>query len=97
GGHKVEPRDVEHALRRLDAVADALVVGVPDPEWGSVVAAVLVPRDPAVTPSLAEVRSALTDLIPAHARPRRLVWRDAIPLLGPGKPDRAAARAELAR
>ena len=45
GGHKVEPRDVENALRALPDVQDAVVVGVPDPEWGQVVAALLVPTD----------------------------------------------------
>ena len=41
GGHKVEPRDVEEALRALPQVADALVVGMPDPEWGQRVAALV--------------------------------------------------------
>lgn len=42
GGHKVEPRDVETALRASLDVDDVLVVGLPDPEWGQVVAALIV-------------------------------------------------------
>ena len=47
-------------------------------------------------PTLAAVRDALRDSLPAHALPRRLAVLDALPLRGPGKPDRAALRAILA-
>ncbi|WP_109473401.1 o-succinylbenzoate--CoA ligase [Ornithinimicrobium cavernae] len=42
GGLKVAPRPVEDALLGLTGVREALVLGVPDPEWGQRVAAVLV-------------------------------------------------------
>ena len=42
GGLKVVPRLVEEALVQLDAVAEAVVVGSPDPEWGQVVSAAIV-------------------------------------------------------
>ena len=35
GGKKVSPLRVEQALRTLTDVEDAIVVGVPDPEWGA--------------------------------------------------------------
>lgn len=90
GGHKVEPRDVEHALRDLPGTVDALVVGVPDREWGQVVGALLVGAD---AERLADLRAAL----PAHALPRRVASVDGIPQLPSGKPDRAAAVDLLAR
>jgi O-succinylbenzoic acid--CoA ligase len=98
GGHKVEPRDVETALRSLPAVRDALVVGVPDAEWGQRVAALLVPSTtgPDAAASLGQLRTELSPTLPPHALPRQVDWRDAIPLLPSGKPDRAAARAWLA-
>lgn len=100
GGHKVEPGDVEAALRHLPGVGDALVVGLPDDEWGQRVAALLVPSAPpaagAPRPRLDEVRAALAPTLPPHAVPRQIAWRDGIPLLDSGKPDRAAARATLA-
>ena len=37
GGEKVYPRDVEEVLHRHPAVADAVVVGIPDPDLGEVV------------------------------------------------------------
>ena len=41
GGEKVYPEEVEEALKLLDEVTDANVVGVPDPKWGSAVTAVV--------------------------------------------------------
>jgi O-succinylbenzoic acid--CoA ligase len=38
------------------------------------------------------VRDALRETLPAHALPRRVVVLDALPLRGPGKPDRATLR-----
>lgn len=100
GGHKVEPRDVERVLLALPGVGEALVVGVPDPEWGQAVGALLAPRAGSVTdpaPDLAQVRAALDGTLPTHARPQLLAWVASLPLLDSGKPDRVAARAALAR
>lgn len=44
GGENVAPAEVEAVLRGHPAVADAGVVGLPDPEWGLRVAAVVVLR-----------------------------------------------------
>jgi O-succinylbenzoic acid--CoA ligase len=91
GGLKVAPRVVEDALSDvLPGVAEAVVVGLPDPEWGQVVAAALVLSPGADAPTLTGARDALRGTLPAHALPRHLVVLDAVPLRGPGKPDRAA-------
>ncbi len=97
GGLKVAPRLVEDAVAaRVPGVRDVVVVGVADPEWGEAVAAVVVLGDRASVPTLADVRDALRSTLPGHALPRRLLTVDAIPVRGPGKPDRAAIRALLA-
>ncbi|REF30100.1 o-succinylbenzoate--CoA ligase [Calidifontibacter indicus] len=90
GGMKVAPRVVEDVLTRLPGVREAVVLGLPDPEWGQVVSAALV-ADP--RPSLRAVREALRDTLPGYALPRRLLLVDALPLRGPGKPDRVALAA----
>ena len=46
GGENVAPLEVEQALLSHPAVADAGVAGLPDPEWGEVVTAFVVLRDP---------------------------------------------------
>jgi len=92
GGLKVAPRLVEEALTRLDTIAEAVVVGSSDPEWGQVVSAAIVVAHGASPPTLDEVRDALRAILPGHALPRRLAILSALPLRGPGKPDRAAVR-----
>lgn len=101
GGLKVSPRLVEDALlAHLHEVAEACVVGLPDEEWGQCVAALLVPRgdsDPAPQLTLADVRSQLRGILPDHALPKAVATIDALPLRGPGKPDRRAIADLLAR
>ena len=91
GGLKVAPRVVEDALTEVvPGVAEAVVVGLPDAEWGQVVAAALVLSPGADPPTLTGAREALRGTLPAHALPRHLLVLDALPLRGPGKPDRLA-------
>lgn len=45
GGEKVFPEEVEEALKDHPDVADAVVVGVPDPRWGERVEALVRPRE----------------------------------------------------
>jgi o-succinylbenzoate---CoA ligase len=45
GGENVAPEEVEAVLHEHAEVADAAVIGRPDPEWGEVVVALVVPRD----------------------------------------------------
>jgi O-succinylbenzoic acid--CoA ligase len=89
GGVKVSPAIVESRLAAVPGVAESLVVGVIDPDWGQAVTAVVTAAGRA--PTLEDVRAALADLPPAF-RPRHLVLVDRLPILGPGKPDRMSAR-----
>ncbi|MDP9827097.1 o-succinylbenzoate--CoA ligase [Kineosporia succinea] len=90
GGVNIAPGPVEDVLHRMPGVAEVVVVGVPDPEWGQRVAAALVLTPGASAPTLAEVRARVTDELSARSAPRQLVVLEHLPLRGPGKPDRAA-------
>ncbi|MFF2273478.1 AMP-binding protein [Agromyces sp. NPDC058136] len=91
GGVKVVLGEVERAVRRLDGFDTAVVVAVPDAEWGER-AVVVVPGGVGDEASdLARLRE-VTDasgLGPA-ARPVRLVVAEPWPVLASGKPDRRA-------
>ena len=97
GGLKVAPRLVEDALATLPEVAEAVAVGTPDEEWGQAVSVALVLRDGVPAPEVGELRSRLRGILPHHALPRRVVTLGALPLRGPGKPDRASVAALFAR
>ncbi len=96
GGEKVVAAEVEAALGSCAGVREAAVVGQPDPEWGEVVTAVVVPADPSAPPLLADVRAHVRTRLPGYAAPAALVLVPEIPMLPSGKPDRAALRARTA-
>jgi O-succinylbenzoic acid--CoA ligase len=77
---------------KLDAIAEAIVVGSTDPEWGQVVSAAVVVAPGSAPPRLEQVRDQLRGVLPDHGLPRRLTTLAELPLRGPGKPDRAAVR-----
>jgi O-succinylbenzoic acid--CoA ligase len=95
GAEKVAPGDVEAVLGTAPGVADVVVVGLPDPEWGEAVTAIVIPANPADPPDLAVLRSTVRAAISAYAAPRKVVLVSQFPLLPSGKPDRVAVR-ELA-
>jgi o-succinylbenzoate---CoA ligase len=92
GGEKVVPGEVEAVLGTAPGVADVVVVGLPDAEWGEAVTAVVIPANPANPPDLAALRSNVRAVLSAYAAPRRVVVVSQFPLLPSGKPDRVAAR-----
>lgn len=88
GGFNVYAREVEDALFRLPGVADAAVFGIPDPQWGEVVVAAIVPR-----PGAVQDLAALGDLIAGYKKPRRVLTLDELPRNLAGKVDKGALRA----
>jgi O-succinylbenzoic acid--CoA ligase len=96
GGLNVAPAEVEAVLTGLPGVAAACVVGLPDPEWGERVTAVVVPADPRQPPDLGALRMAARRLLPGTQVPKEIILFDALPLRGVGKPDRRAVRTMLA-
>jgi o-succinylbenzoate---CoA ligase len=96
GGEKVVAAEVEAALATCPGVREAAVVGRPDPEWGELVTAVVVPADPSAPPLLADIRTHVRARMPAYAAPAALVLVPEMPMLPSGKPDRAGLRARVA-
>ncbi|HEX2809919.1 MAG TPA: O-succinylbenzoic acid--CoA ligase, partial [Kineosporiaceae bacterium] len=88
GGAKVAPAVVEAALLGLPEVAEAVVVGAPDPQWGQRVVAAVVIAAGAQAPTLATIRRLVTEQAGLHAAPHQLLVLEQLPLRGPGKPDR---------
>ena len=89
GGENVWPEAVEAALADHPDVAEVMVRGVDDAEWGQLVEAVVVPRGPEA-PTLESLRAHVKERHPAFLAPRRLVLADALPRTALGKPRRHA-------
>nr|WP_205266870.1 acyl-CoA synthetase [Mycolicibacterium sphagni] len=86
GGEKIYPEEVEAALKGHPDVFDALVVGVPDPRFGSHVAAVVAPRKGA-RPTLADLDTFVRKEIAGYKVPRSLWLVDEVKRSPAGKPD----------
>jgi long-chain acyl-CoA synthetase len=83
GGENVYTVEVEDALYRHPAVAEAAVFGIPDERWGEAVHAIVVPREP-VTEE--ELREHLRGLIASFKIPKRIQFQqDPLPKSGAGK------------
>lgn len=93
GGENIYPSEVEAALLEHPQVADACVVGLPHPEWGELVAALVVARGPLAPAAL---QAFVRERLAGYKVPRQLGFTEALPLLTNGKVDRAAVRALLA-
>ena len=88
-GERVSPKEVENVLCALDGVAEAAVVGVPDPVLGAAVKAVLVCRAGARVSERDILRHCAARL-EDFAVPRVVEFRDRLPLGGTGKVDKKA-------
>jgi O-succinylbenzoic acid--CoA ligase len=95
GGVNVAPQAVEAVLREHAAVADAVVFGRPDEEWGQRVVAAVVPA-PGAAPSLTALRPWVAERLGGPAAPRELHTIPAVPTLHTGKPDRRGVAARIA-
>ena len=78
GGESVSPAEVEQALADAPGVAEISVVGIPDPQWGETVCAVVVPEGGAA-PSLPKLQEHAEGRLAGFKKPRRLVCIDALP------------------
>jgi fatty-acyl-CoA synthase len=96
GGEKVWPEEVEEALKAHPAVADAVVVGVPDDEWGETVAAIVSLHDAdGPRPAPEDLAAWVGGRLASFKRPRRVVIVDEVQRTTVGKVDYAWARAVL--
>ena len=84
GGENVYSAEVENALASHPAVAACAVIGVPDPDWGERVHAVVVLLPEQVADEDG-VRAHCKTLIAGYKAPRTVDFVDALPMSGAGK------------
>jgi bile acid-coenzyme A ligase len=94
GGANVFPAEVEMALIDHPAVADVVVIGLPDPEWGRRVHAIVEPRAGAAPPTFDEIVAYAKGRLAAYKVPKSLEIVDAVPRTSATKVNRRALIAE---
>lgn len=94
GGANVYPAEVESALADHPAIADVVVVGLPDPEWGQRVHAIVAPQDPAAPPAAADVIGYAKQRLAAYKVPKTVEIVAEIPRTAATKVNRSALVAQ---
>lgn len=94
GGYNVYPREVENALLNVTGIGEAAVFGVPHPDFGEGVVAIVIPDGdlPDEAAILAETRTQIA----AYKSPKRVIVADELPKNAMGKVDRKRLKADHA-
>jgi fatty-acyl-CoA synthase len=79
GGETVAPREVEAVLETHPDIVEVAVVGVPDPQWGEVVTAVIVTRKPGSPVTVETVRAFCEGRLAGFKHPRRVATVASLP------------------
>lgn len=96
GGFNVYPAEVEDALDRVPGVLESAVIGLPHPDFGEGVFAVLVPR-PGITLDADAVLAAVRDRLARFKQPKAAAVVDALPRNAMGKVQKAELRRTYAQ
>jgi acyl-CoA synthetase (AMP-forming)/AMP-acid ligase II len=94
GGENLSPGEIEDVLLTHPVVSEAVVLGVPDEEWGEAVAAVVV-LHPGAAATEDELRDWVVARLRSSRRPAIVEVRAALPTNDTGKVLRRVVRAEL--
>ncbi|KPM52268.1 feruloyl-CoA synthetase [Frankia sp. CcI49] len=90
GGANVFPAEVEAALIEHPEIADVVVIGLRDPEWGRRVHAIVEPADPAHPPVASEIVGYAKSRLAPYKVPKTVEFVDAIPRSAATKVNRGA-------
>jgi acyl-CoA synthetase (AMP-forming)/AMP-acid ligase II len=85
GGENVFPQEVEEVILQHPAVAEAVVVGVPDVEFGQRLRAVIVAKEGIDRPSVEDLRDWVRNHLARYKVPRDVVFRSELPQNPTGK------------
>jgi malonyl-CoA/methylmalonyl-CoA synthetase len=96
GGYNVYPKEVEIELDAIEGVIESAVIGLPHPEFGEGVTAVLV-CEKAASLAEADVLAALKDRLAKFKQPKRVFFVDELPRNAMGKVQKNVLRETYAR
>ncbi|GAA4219553.1 malonyl-CoA/methylmalonyl-CoA synthetase [Sagittula marina] len=91
GGYNIYPKEIELVLDDCPGVMESAVIGVPHPDFGETVVAVIVPQK-GETPQEAALMQACTDSLAKFKHPRRFITLPELPRNTMGKVQKNALR-----
>ncbi|MDE4145571.1 MAG: malonyl-CoA synthase [Pseudophaeobacter sp. bin_em_oilr2.035] len=94
GGFNVYPKEVESLIDDLPGVLESAVIGVPHPDFGEAVVAVVVPTGEGT--SSEAVKAALSGQLAKFKQPKEVILLDALPRNTMGKVQKKALREDYA-
>ncbi|MBX4959386.1 malonyl-CoA synthase [Rhizobium lentis] len=95
GGYNIYPKEVESEIDQIDGVVESAVIGVPHPDFGEGVTAVVVCKAGAVLDERAIV-SALQDRLARYKQPKRIIFAEDLPRNTMGKVQKNILRQQYA-
>jgi acyl-CoA synthetase (AMP-forming)/AMP-acid ligase II len=84
GGENIAPAEIEDVLVEHPDVRDVAVVGCPDPGWGQIIVAVVIPTG-GTQPDAEALRAHVRERLRGSRTPDRVVFRDELPANATGK------------
>jgi len=85
GGYNIYPKEIEQVLNDIDGVAESAVVGVPHPDFGEGVVAVVVASDPQTPPNPDAILTDLGHKLAKFKLPKSLFVEPELPRNAMGK------------
>jgi malonyl-CoA/methylmalonyl-CoA synthetase len=92
GGFNVYPKEIEDVLDAMEGIVESAVIGLPDPDFGEAVTAVVVQKKGAALVE-AEIIRALKNNLASYKCPKRVIIVDALPRNAMGKVQKNVLRA----
>jgi acyl-CoA synthetase (AMP-forming)/AMP-acid ligase II len=84
GGENIAPSEIEAVLMTHPGVLECAVVGLPDPEWGQVIGAFIVP-EPSSSPTAEDLQAFARERLRSSKTPSEIVFLTELPTTDTGK------------
>jgi fatty-acyl-CoA synthase len=78
-GEFVSPSEIESVLASYPGVSEVAAIGIPDPDWGETIRAVVVMKERIPVPSLDDLRWHAALRLAPFKHPRRVVAVESLP------------------
>ena len=97
GGYNVYPKEIETIIDEQPGVTESAVIGIPHPDFGEAVIAIIRPQNPANPPDSALILATLKKTLAGFKIPKKMIFVDDLPRNTMGKVIKAELRKAYAQ